>query len=300
MMFCECVVLVILAVWNVVCMVRGGGDSQGSGGGGDKLGQAGQNKCCWGKKKNSQDAETGRAAGGDEKAIYTSDSRGSDEAGEGTYEVPFKTVTKAIKTAAAGKEPFPPIYVDVKPDSVAARSGAKYELIAKAQLKKITKEQQQETKRHKTVRTLAAKAALSRAPAAKDISQAGPTEELRRELAAANIKINELQAERERRDYVDKIRRALASEENGDKIILEGTLVDIFSAKKDKNGVVRRSEFPSMMNKLLVTPKKHGLPVPEPGQYMAIFRRHDQSGYGRLTVDEWMELASEEVFKKFL
>ena len=38
-----------------------------------------------------------------------------------------------------GKEPFPTIYVDVKPDSEAAKNGAKYEVIAKAQLKKVTK-----------------------------------------------------------------------------------------------------------------------------------------------------------------
>merc|ERR1719167_1451656 len=38
----------------------------------------------------------------------------------------------------AGKEPFPSIYVDVKPESEAAKSGAKYELIAKAQLKNLS------------------------------------------------------------------------------------------------------------------------------------------------------------------
>jgi hypothetical protein len=43
-----------------------------------------------------------------------------------------------------GKEPFPPLYVDPKPDSEAAKAGAKYEPIAKAQLKKITKLWQQE------------------------------------------------------------------------------------------------------------------------------------------------------------
>merc|ERR1719466_54789 len=80
-----------------------------------------------------------------ENAVYTSDSRGSDEGGEGTYKVPFKTVMKAMKHA--GKEPFPTIYVDVKPDSEAAKAGAKYELIAKAQLKKVTKLWQQEVKK---------------------------------------------------------------------------------------------------------------------------------------------------------
>lgn len=81
----------------------------------------------------------------DDAGLYTSDSRGSDEAGEGTYKVPFKTVMKAMKHA--GKEPFPSIYVDVKPESEAAKSGAKYELIAKAQLKKVTKLWQQEVKK---------------------------------------------------------------------------------------------------------------------------------------------------------
>ena len=39
---------------------------------------------------------------------------------------------KAMKHA--GKEPFPLIYVDPKPDSDAAKSGAKYEPIAKVNL----------------------------------------------------------------------------------------------------------------------------------------------------------------------
>ena len=43
-----------------------------------------------------------------------------------------------------GKEPFPTIFVDPKPDSDAAKAGAKYEPIAKAQLKKMTKLWQQE------------------------------------------------------------------------------------------------------------------------------------------------------------
>ena len=35
--------------------------------------------------------------GGEENVLYTSDSRGSDEAGDGTYKVPFKTVIKVRK-----------------------------------------------------------------------------------------------------------------------------------------------------------------------------------------------------------
>merc|ERR1719474_2207949 len=54
-------------------------------------------------------------------------------------------INQAMKHAKT--EPFPPIYVDVKPDSDAAKSGARYELIAKAQLKKVTKLWQQEVKK---------------------------------------------------------------------------------------------------------------------------------------------------------
>ena len=38
-----------------------------------------------------------------------------------------------------GKEPFPPIWVDAKEGSDAAKEGKKYEPIAKAQLKRVTK-----------------------------------------------------------------------------------------------------------------------------------------------------------------
>ena len=79
------------------------------------------------------------------EAIYTSDSRGSDENGEGTYKVPYKTILQAMRRH--GKEPFPTIYQDPKPDSEAAKSGKKYEEVAKSQLKKMTKLWQQEVRK---------------------------------------------------------------------------------------------------------------------------------------------------------
>ena len=54
-------------------------------------------------------------------AIYTSESRGSDEGGEGSYKVPYKTILQAMKRY--GKEPFPVIYQDSKPESDAAKEG---------------------------------------------------------------------------------------------------------------------------------------------------------------------------------
>ncbi|XP_074039261.1 asparagine--tRNA ligase [Leptinotarsa decemlineata] len=63
--------------------------------------------------------------------IYTSDSRGNDETGDGTEGKPFKTILQAMRKA--GAEPFPVIYVDGKEDAL------KYEPAAKSQLKKIQK-----------------------------------------------------------------------------------------------------------------------------------------------------------------
>lgn len=108
---------------------------------------------------------------GDDGSIYTSETSGNDEAGEGTYRVPFKSVMKAMKHAKT--EPFPPIYVDVKPDSDAAKSGARYELIAKAQLKKVTKLWQQEVKKEEKrekAEKEAEEARLKRAEEAKKIT----------------------------------------------------------------------------------------------------------------------------------
>ena len=64
--------------------------------------------------------------------LYTSAKNGSDEDGDGTEAKPFKTVLRAMQKV--GEEPFPKIMVDVKDEE---KSG--FELIAKAQLKKMTK-----------------------------------------------------------------------------------------------------------------------------------------------------------------
>ncbi|CAB4056953.1 NARS [Lepeophtheirus salmonis] len=83
--------------------------------------------------------ETGRS-------VYTSQARGSDEAGEGTYAVPFNSVIQAMRSHGS-ETPFPVIYQDVKPDSEEAKRGKLYEVVAKSQLKKITKLWQQEVRK---------------------------------------------------------------------------------------------------------------------------------------------------------
>merc|ERR1712035_183976 len=78
-------------------------------------------------------------------------------------------------------------------------------------------------------------------------------------------------------------------------------MLEIFTEQDgDKDGIVKLAEFPSMMNQVLVIPQKHGLSVPAQDQFETLFKKYDPRNDGRLTVDEWMSLAKEEVFKKFL
>lgn len=68
--------------------------------------------------------------------IYTSDSKGSDETGDGSKDKPVKTVLQAMRLA--GKEPFPVMYCDSK------KEGEVYDVVAKSQLKKQVKIWQRE------------------------------------------------------------------------------------------------------------------------------------------------------------
>merc|ERR1711931_166114 len=68
----------------------------------------------------------------------------------------------------------------------------------------------------------------------------------------------------------------------------------------NKCGQVSLSSFSPMMNELVKTAKKHGLPTPAEDQYEAIFKKYDPRGSSTLTIDEWMKLANQEVFKAFL
>lgn len=63
--------------------------------------------------------------------IYVSDKLGNDQGGDGAKKAPFKTVLQAMRSV--GAEPFPEIMVDRKDGETG------FELIAKAQLKKMIK-----------------------------------------------------------------------------------------------------------------------------------------------------------------
>ena len=140
--------------------------------------------------------------------IYTSEKRGSDENGEGTYKVPYKTILQAMRRF--GKEPFPTIYQDPKPDSEAAKSGQLYEVVAKSQLKKMTKLWQQEVRKaaDKAKRDAeAAEAQAKRAEEAKKVT----IEEDKSLPAAKKIKISKGQDFRGERikvcGWVHRLRR---------------------------------------------------------------------------------------------
>ena len=104
--------------------------------------------------------------------LYTSEIRGSDESGDGTPKVPYKTILMAMRRGYIA-EPYPTIYQDPKPDSEAAKSGKLYEEVAKSQLKKMTKLWQQEVRKaaEKAKRDAeAAEAQAKRAEEAKKIT----------------------------------------------------------------------------------------------------------------------------------
>merc|ERR1711939_251440 len=102
-------------------------------------------------------------------------------------------------------------------------------------------------------------------------------------------------------EYKKFISAAIGNSSSSEAVELYWYMLEIFTEQDaDKDGIVKLAEFPSMMNQVLVIPQKHGLSVPAQDQFEALFKKYDPRNDGRLTVDEWMSLAKEEVFKKFL
>merc|ERR1712025_58028 len=96
------------------------------------------------------------------------------------------------------------------------------------------------------------------------------------------------------------IKAGMASPNSPEHLELYWYMLEIFTDHDpSREGIVKMSEFPAMMNELLAVPKKHGLATPPEDQYETLFKKYDPRKDGRLTVDEWMSLVSEEVYKKF-
>merc|ERR1719412_1596488 len=142
------------------------------------------------------------------EGLYTSELRGSDESGEGTYKVPYKTIAQAMRMH--GKEPFPTIYQDPKPESDAAKSGKKYEPVAKSQMKKMTKLWNQEVRKAAEKQKKDAEAAEATRKRAEEAKKIVITED--KSLSpAVKIKINQGEEHREKRvkvyGWVHRLRR---------------------------------------------------------------------------------------------
>merc|ERR1711942_246040 len=102
-------------------------------------------------------------------------------------------------------------------------------------------------------------------------------------------------------EYKKFIETAVNKTDSTEAVELYWYMLEIFTEHDlQKEGFVKRENFASMMHEFLATPVKHGLKTPSKDEYETIFKKYDPRNDGRLTVDEWMSLAKEEVYKKFL
>merc|ERR1712243_547848 len=102
-------------------------------------------------------------------------------------------------------------------------------------------------------------------------------------------------------EYKKFIEAAINNSSGAEAVELYWYMLEIFTEHDlEKDGIIKMAEFPSMMKEFLATPLKHSLAVPAEDQFETLFKKYDPRKDGRLTVDEWMSLAKEEVYKKFL
>merc|ERR1712058_133119 len=102
-------------------------------------------------------------------------------------------------------------------------------------------------------------------------------------------------------EYKKFIETAINKSDSAEALELYWYMVEIFTEHDlQKEGFVKMENFSTMMHEFLATPVKHGLKTPSKDEYETLFKKYDPRNDGRLTVDEWMSLAKEEVYKKFL
>jgi len=102
-------------------------------------------------------------------------------------------------------------------------------------------------------------------------------------------------------EYKKFVETAINKSDSTEAVELYWYMVEIFTEHDlQKEGFVKMENFSSMMHEFLSTPVKHGLKTPSKDEYETLFKKYDPRNDGRLTIDEWMSLAKEEVYKKFL
>jgi len=99
-------------------------------------------------------------------------------------------------------------------------------------------------------------------------------------------------------EYKAFIKKAVTNVTGPENVELYWFMLELFTDHDTtKCGRVNISQFPAMMSELVKTPKKLGLSTPAEGQYETLFKKYDPRGDGNLTIDEWVKLATQEVFK---
>merc|ERR1712168_136842 len=102
-------------------------------------------------------------------------------------------------------------------------------------------------------------------------------------------------------EYKKFIETAINKSDSAEALELYWYMVEIFTEHDlQKEGFVKIANFSSIMHEFLATPVKHGLKTPSKDEYETLFKKYDPRNDGRLTIDEWMSLSKEEVYKKFL
>merc|ERR1712090_33654 len=99
-------------------------------------------------------------------------------------------------------------------------------------------------------------------------------------------------------EYKTFIKAAVTNVTGPENVELYWFMLELFTDHDTtKCGRVNISQFTPMMSELVKTPKKHGLSTPAEGQYETLFKKYDPRSDGNLTIDEWIKLATQEVFK---
>merc|ERR1712098_962060 len=102
-------------------------------------------------------------------------------------------------------------------------------------------------------------------------------------------------------EYKKFIETAINKADSTEAVELYWYMLEIFTEHDlQKEGFIKMENFSTMMHEFLLTPVKHGLKTPSKDEYETLFKKYDPRNDGRLTIDEWMSLAKEEVYKKFL
>merc|ERR1712198_433906 len=139
------------------------------------------------------------------------------------------------------------------------------------------------------------------ASADSDLYKTGEDKEAARQKMFVTMDLHPIIDQGSVEEYKKFVETAINKSDSSEAVELYWYMVEMFTEyDQQKEGFIKMENFASMMHEFLATPVKHGLKTPSKDEYETIFKKYDPRSDGRLTVDEWMSLAKEEVYKKFL